>query len=150
MKLFWKVNISIVKFIVCHSQKKWEINYIMEFSWDNVLRNIEGRISKPSYETWIKNTKAEISEDIVTVFAPNSFARDWLGSKYEGMILEVVKELAGKTYQATFVVEGEREDICFKGSYLESADAYNLMKKQQEKIDELEKRIQVLEQKLEV
>ena len=129
----------------------------MEFSWKNVLQNIEGRISKPSYETWLKNTEAEISGNILTVFAPNSFAMDWLENHYQGMILEIVKELTGETYIASFKVEANLKNDDIEDNSSQFANSHNFMdnrnnliKKQQEKIEELEKRIQVLEQKLEV
>lgn len=129
----------------------------MEFLWGNVLGHIEGRISKASYETWLKDTKAEIDGDILTVFAPNSFARDWLESHYGNMIMNTVEKVTGQSYKIFFATDSQQENAGIESSSSIFDDTYDLMnsrndliKKQQEKIDELEKRIQVLEQKLEV
>ena len=47
--------------------------------WDQVLSQMEKKVSKPSYETWLKSTKAaSLKGDTLTVTAPNEFARDWL------------------------------------------------------------------------
>ena len=129
----------------------------MEFLWEDVLRNIKGRISKPSYETWFKNTKAEIEGDVLTVFALNSFGKDWLESQYGNMIMHTVEKVAGQSYKIFFATNSEKENAGIESRSSILDDTYDLMssrndliKKQQEKIDELEKRIQVLEQKLEV
>ena len=56
-----------------------------------VLANIEKKISKPSFETWLKSTKAHsLQGDTLTVTAPNEFARDWLEERYSHLISDVL------------------------------------------------------------
>ena len=51
--------------------------------WNQVLEKIKKKISKPSFETWLKATKAHtLKGDILTVVAPNEFNRDWLEERY--------------------------------------------------------------------
>ena len=55
----------------------------LEELWDKVLSEVEQKISKPSFETWLKSTKLmSIKEETVTIAAPNSFAKDWLENHY--------------------------------------------------------------------
>ena len=47
--------------------------------WDKALANIETKVSKPSYDTWLKSTKAHsLQGNSLVITAPNEFARDWL------------------------------------------------------------------------
>ncbi|VEF46042.1 chromosomal replication initiator protein DnaA [Bacillus freudenreichii] len=40
--------------------------------WEKVLENIEKKISKPSFDTWLKSTEAyELQGDTMTVAVPN-------------------------------------------------------------------------------
>ncbi|MFJ7737517.1 DnaA N-terminal domain-containing protein [Lysinibacillus sp. NPDC097287] len=128
----------------------------MEFLWENVLHKIRENISKPSYETWFKSTKAELNENTLTIISPNSFARDWIENHYGHMISEIIKEIFEQSYEIIFVSATNVESVNIKNSSSKSDHTYdsmntptNQIKKQQEKINELEKRIQVLEQKLE-
>lgn len=127
--------------------------------WPTVLDKISQLISKPSFETWIKSTTAEIHDDTLMVKAPNEFARDWLEERYETLIFDTVTELSGRSYTIEFICEGEpykTEEITqhanHKGNnfYAELRslieEQSELLKAQQEKIETLEKRIQTLEQ----
>ena len=50
--------------------------------WNKTLAEIEKKVSKPSYDTWLKSTEAHaIQGDVFIIVAPNEFARDWLESK---------------------------------------------------------------------
>ncbi|PAM93022.1 chromosomal replication initiation protein DnaA, partial [Flavobacterium sp. IR1] len=45
--------------------------------WERALAEMEKKVSKPSYETWLKSTKAnDIQNEVITITAPNEFARD--------------------------------------------------------------------------
>ena len=65
--------------------------------WNQALEKIEKKISKPSFETWLKSTKAHsLKGDTLTVTAPNEFARDWLEERYSHLIADLLLELPGK------------------------------------------------------
>jgi len=40
------------------------------------------KISKPSFDTWFANVLLKKDNDLITIIAPNEFARDWLQEKY--------------------------------------------------------------------
>src|SRR5690625_6552012 len=55
--------------------------------WASALKHIEEKISKPSFDTWLKNTKAKsLQENTLTITAPNEFAKDWLQERYTQLI----------------------------------------------------------------
>ena len=48
--------------------------------WDKALTHIQTRLSKPSYETWLKFTTATALDDnSLLIVAPNGFTRDLAG-----------------------------------------------------------------------
>lgn len=127
--------------------------------WPKVLDKISQLTSRPSFETWIKSTTAEIHDDTLLIKAPNEFARDWLEERYENLFFDTVKEMSGKSYNIEFICEGEpykteksSRNPNHKGnnSYAELEalikEQGKLLKAQQDKIESLEKRIQALEQ----
>ena len=65
--------------------------------WNSALKELEKKVSKPSFETWLKSTTAHtLKEDALTITAPNEFARDWLEYHYSELISETLYELTGE------------------------------------------------------
>lgn len=46
--------------------------------WSKVLNKISTQISRPSFDTWFKETTMEVENEIITVYGANEFARDCL------------------------------------------------------------------------
>jgi len=73
--------------------------------WKKTLQAIEKRISKPSFDTWLKNTQAyALEEDTLVIKAPNEFARDWLESSYSSLIGDTLYEVTGNRLQTKFII----------------------------------------------
>ncbi|WP_124726253.1 chromosomal replication initiator protein DnaA [Staphylospora marina] len=80
----------------------------MKEIWARTLELIQDRISKPSFETWLKNTEAvELSGDRLIVAAPNDFTREWLESRYQELVQGIVREVTGSDLTVTFVCRTE-------------------------------------------
>lgn len=72
--------------------------------WEKVLGIIETKLSKPSFETWLQSTKiSSLENEILTIIAPNDFARDWLESRYSLLIQETVYEVVGEKLKIKFI-----------------------------------------------
>jgi len=81
----------------------------LETLWNTVLAQAEQKISKPSFDTWLKSTKLLAhSGTNVTISAPNSFARDWLEQYYIHMITGILNELTGEDLVIKFVVQKDQ------------------------------------------
>ncbi|WP_182201670.1 chromosomal replication initiator protein DnaA [Paraliobacillus salinarum] len=77
----------------------------IEELWTSTLATIKEKVSKPSYDTWLKNTSAEsITEDTMIISAPNEFARDWLESRYTSLISDALFEVTGAKLKTKFVI----------------------------------------------
>ena len=86
----------------------------LEKLWEEVLSKIEKRISRPSFETWLKSTKLlTYGEENVTIAVPNSFAKDWLETHYVHLITGILSELTGEDRFIHFIVPKEMEESDF-------------------------------------
>ncbi|WP_066160913.1 chromosomal replication initiator protein DnaA [Halalkalibacter krulwichiae] len=73
--------------------------------WDKALAEIEKKVSKPSFETWLKATKAnDIQNDMIIITAPNEFARDWLEDHYAELTSDTIEQLTGARLKPKFVI----------------------------------------------
>lgn len=74
--------------------------------WQQILSVIQTKVSKPSFDTWLKSTKATIfSEDSLMICAPNNFAKEWLESRYAKLIGSTVAETLGRHVQVQFTID---------------------------------------------
>ncbi|WP_318506455.1 chromosomal replication initiator protein DnaA [Bacillus sp. T3] len=80
--------------------------------WNKALSTIETKISKPSFETWLKSTKAHsLQGDTLTITAPNEFARDWLEERYSQLIAGILYEITGEELSVRFIIpQNQREE----------------------------------------
>ncbi|MGN1401140.1 MAG: chromosomal replication initiator protein DnaA [Bacillus sp. (in: firmicutes)] len=79
--------------------------------WDQVLSHLEKKVSKPSFETWLKSTKAStLQGDTLTVTAPNEFARDWLEGRYTHLISSVLYEVIGEELFVKFIIPQNQQN----------------------------------------
>lgn len=73
--------------------------------WTKALGSIEKKLSKPSFETWLKSTSADsLNDSTLVVTAPNEFARDWLESHYANLITDTLKDLTGSEFDVKFII----------------------------------------------
>jgi chromosomal replication initiator protein len=79
--------------------------------WHAALANIEKKISKPSFDTWLKSTKAHsLQGDLLIITAPNEFARDWLEERYSQLIAGILYEITGEELSVKFIIpQNQRE-----------------------------------------
>ena len=87
----------------------------LEQLWNQVLAEVETKITKPSFETWLKSTKLlSYAGSNVTIAAPNSFARDWLENHYVHLITGILTELTGEDLYIKFVVQKDNNQDDFE------------------------------------
>ena len=77
--------------------------------WTAVLDMLKSQLSKPSFETWLKNTKASKDGNRWTIMAPNGFARDWLAERYGIVIKQTIYQLTNEVAEVE-IVNGENDD----------------------------------------
>lgn len=79
--------------------------------WNKALGNIEKKISKPSFDTWLKATKAHaLQGDSLIITAPNEFARDWLEERYSQLISDILEEITGEELGVKFIIPQNQKE----------------------------------------
>ena len=64
--------------------------------WKRVLERLEARLSRPTFETWLKNvTIEELNSDYLILSASNAFVMNHLQKHYVNIISDVVTEITG-------------------------------------------------------
>lgn len=84
----------------------------IEELWSSTLLVIKEKVSKPSFDTWLKNTKADrITDDTLIVSAPNEFARDWLENRYTDLISDAIFEVTGAKLKTKFIIPETQRNV---------------------------------------
>ncbi|MBS4218193.1 chromosomal replication initiator protein DnaA [Bacillus sp. FJAT-49711] len=79
--------------------------------WAQVLMNIKKKVSKPSFDTWLRSTEAySLKGDTITVSAPNAFAREWLEGQYSQLISGLLYEIIGEELNVKFIIPPDQEE----------------------------------------
>jgi len=79
--------------------------------WHAALGELETRMSKHDYETWLKLTvPLSFDDNVFTVSTPNQFHRDWLDSKLKPTIVKVLTGVIGHTVEVRFVSNSRPRD----------------------------------------
>ncbi len=87
--------------------------------WNLVLAEVEKKVSKPSFETWLKATEAnEMQNNILIIAAPNEFARDWLEDHYSDLISDTIEQLTGTRLHPKFVIPQHEKEESFPEEFV--------------------------------
>lgn len=79
--------------------------------WQYILTEMKDKVSKPSYDTWLSETKAsDVTNDVFTVLVPNEFIRNWLENKYTDVIKQLIFEITGLKLSVEFIIEHDTMD----------------------------------------
>ncbi|HXL04506.1 MAG: chromosomal replication initiator protein DnaA [Firmicutes bacterium] len=72
--------------------------------WDQVLQVMQGEVSKPSYETWFRNTEGiTINDNTIVVKTPHDIGRKFLSDNYREPILRTLRAITGMDMDVSYV-----------------------------------------------
>lgn len=76
--------------------------------WQQTLLEVEKKLSKPSYETWIKPIQPlAIQDNIFFISVPNDFSKNFIENRYSSLINSVLNNLTDSNYCVKLVIETE-------------------------------------------
>ena len=76
--------------------------------WSDVLEVVKTELNTPTFKTWFEHTAPlDIVEDRLVIAVQNDFARDWLESRYSGLLKAALAQVAGVPLSLEFVVPDE-------------------------------------------
>ena len=74
--------------------------------WRTVLSEMETHLSKPSIETWLKNTRPiSLQENTLVVEVPNDFTRNWLKNHYYQKLTDILLDIMNEDFNIHFVIK---------------------------------------------
>lgn len=80
--------------------------------WQEILSEIQKKLSKPSFDTWLKSTRATVfTEDTLIICAPTIFAKEWLENRYTKMIRDTVLEHLGREVSLQIIEQEEVREV---------------------------------------
>jgi len=79
--------------------------------WQKTLSLLQQELSPPSFETWLKSTRAmALYDDTIIIHVPNDFAKDWLDSHYSSLVKQKLKAVLGRQITPRFLVPQASEE----------------------------------------
>ena len=74
--------------------------------WQTVLAQAQFDVSRANFATWFNNTKIiSNKEGEVIVSVPNNFSKEWLSSKYQSLILKILRSCDNNIRLIGFTVD---------------------------------------------
>ena len=74
-------------------------------SWKAVLGELQLQVTRPTYETWLKDTEGlSITDDLFTVGVPTPFAIEWLEKRMYQLIQKTAQKVTGHPLEVQFQV----------------------------------------------
>jgi chromosomal replication initiator protein len=82
-----------------------EIQDEAERLWEEARATLRRELSRPSYETWLRNTKPlSLEENVLLLGVPSEFARDWLQTRLYSSILQALRSVHNEDIEVEFQV----------------------------------------------
>ncbi|EOP10676.1 MULTISPECIES: DnaA N-terminal domain-containing protein [unclassified Bacillus (in: firmicutes)] len=124
--------------------------------WNKIKDKMQLTISRPSYETWVKETTARINENSLIIYFKNEFQQEWVKKSYKDLISQIAKEVTGNTYELQFELKSnttsndEKSKSTIKDITSELGEQFKVSDDnlKYNDVDESNKRIQSLEEKI--
>src|SRR6056297_522894 len=83
----------------------------MEHIWNQTLNEIKDKLSNPSFKTWFSNTKpVDMQDNILLIKIPNDFIKDWIETRYNQLITNVIQNLTDTNLKCRFYTEEDLKD----------------------------------------
>ena len=81
---------------------------LKSLDWPTICKEIEAKLGKEIYESWIKKLKlVEEFQHYLVLSSPTRFIRDWVVSRYIDKILEIVKLYKKDVSRIDFIIESK-------------------------------------------
>ncbi len=72
-------------------------------TWEAALGELQIQVSKPNFDTWLKDTKGmSLLDGIFVVGVPNAFVGEWLNGRLRSLIIKTLSGIVGKPMDVRF------------------------------------------------
>jgi len=64
--------------------------------WEAALGQLQLQVTRPNYETWLRDTVGvSLGDGLFTIAAPSDFAVEWLSTRLHGLIAKTLSGVVG-------------------------------------------------------
>lgn len=89
----------------------------MSFSlWQQCLARLQDELPATEFSMWIRPLQAELSDNTLSLYAPNRFVLDWVRDKYINNINELLSDFCGSDVPALKFEVGNKPQITASGT----------------------------------
>src|SRR5438128_1098298 len=75
--------------------------------WDAALGELQIHVTRPNYDTWLKDTQGlRFGDGVFVVGVPTEFVKEWLASRMRSMVAQTVGGVMGQAMEVTFEIIG--------------------------------------------
>ncbi len=86
--------------------------------WEAALGQLELRMTKPTFNTWIKPTSALTYEDgTLVISVPNAYTKDWLENRLLPVIKRTLADIAYRTIEVRFTLHQSHQALDASGLF---------------------------------
>ena len=76
------------------------------------MDDVQARLSTPASRAWFEETEAlAISDDTITLRAPNSFAKEWLEHRYANLLQDALRRACGRELRLDILTGGNGSTV---------------------------------------
>src|SRR5712691_12120780 len=76
--------------------------------WDAALGQLQIHVTRPNYDTWLKDTRGlRVDGDYFVVGVPSEFVKEWLSTRMRGLVSQTVGGILGHPMDVTFEITGK-------------------------------------------
>ncbi len=80
--------------------------------WKNTLDDVKNRINLPTYKAWFEHiTPVSLKKNCLTISVGSPFAKEWLESRYSGIISESVKKVTNNSYKIKIITLPDKSGL---------------------------------------
>lgn len=85
--------------------------------WQEILKQISEKLSKPSFDTWFNETEAiRLTNDTLYIYVPNDFVKDWLNKNYKKLIEDILLDFTGSQLSVFLTTSQQLEETSIDNS----------------------------------
>jgi chromosomal replication initiator protein len=86
--------------------------------WDAALGQLQIHVTKPNYDTWLKETEGlRLGGGEFVVGVPTEFVKEWLGTRMRSLVSQTVGGILGQPVEVSFEIIGRNVNGHINGDY---------------------------------
>src|SRR5207249_2239775 len=73
--------------------------------WDATLVQFQIHVTRPNYDTWLKDTRGlRVEDGHFVVGVPTEFVKEWLGTRMRGLVSQTIGGILGQPTDVSFEI----------------------------------------------